>query len=88
MSTRDGGVRPRPHFSAGCHGMRSFVVEPLQYGRGFLPGDGAHNVPPTGAKGFNLEVADVALLSRAVTAFYHGTDEERNRCSVGIPRSV
>jgi p-hydroxybenzoate 3-monooxygenase len=50
--------------------MRSFVVEPMQYGRLFLAGDSAHIVPPTGAKGMNLAFADVVYLSRAITAFY------------------
>ena len=50
--------------------MRSFVVEPMQYGRLFLAGDSAHIVPPTGAKGMNLAIADVRVLSRALEAFY------------------
>ena len=50
--------------------MRSFVVEPMQYGRLFLAGDSAHIVPPTGAKGMNLAFADVVQLSRALDAFY------------------
>ena len=50
--------------------MRSFVVEPMQYGRLFLAGDSAHIVPPTGAKGMNLAFADVLVLSRALDAFY------------------
>jgi p-hydroxybenzoate 3-monooxygenase len=50
--------------------MRSFVVEPMQYGRLFLAGDSAHIVPPTGAKGMNLAFADVMVLSRALDAFY------------------
>jgi p-hydroxybenzoate 3-monooxygenase len=50
--------------------MRSFVVEPMQYGRLFLAGDSAHIVPPTGAKGLNLAVADVRTLSRALATFY------------------
>lgn len=51
-------------------GMRSFVIEPMQHGRLFLAGDAAHIVPPTGAKGMNLAIADVLVLSRALTAFY------------------
>ena len=43
--------------------MRSFVAEPMQHGRLFLAGDAAHIVPPTGAKGLNLAVADVRLLA-------------------------
>ena len=50
--------------------MRSFVIEPMQYGRLFLAGDAAHIVPPTGAKGLNLAVADVRHLARALTAFF------------------
>ncbi len=50
--------------------MRSFVIEPMQYGRLFLAGDAAHIVPPTGAKGLNLAVADVRHLAHALTAFY------------------
>jgi len=50
--------------------MRSFVCEPMQHGRLFLAGDAAHIVPPTGAKGLNLAVADVWVLSRALAAFY------------------
>ena len=54
----------------GVTGMRSFVVEPLQHGRLFLAGDAAHIVPPTGAKGMNLALADVHHLSAALDAFY------------------
>ena len=58
----------------GITGMRSFVVEPMQHGRLFLAGDAAHIVPPTGAKGLNLAVADVRLLSRAIAAWYRDGD--------------
>jgi len=54
----------------GVTGMRSFVVEPMQYGRLFLAGDSAHIVPPTGAKGLNLAVADVQVLARGFREFY------------------
>jgi p-hydroxybenzoate 3-monooxygenase len=50
--------------------MRSFVAEPMQYGRLFLAGDAAHIVPPTGAKGMNLAVADVHSLAQALVEFY------------------
>ena len=50
--------------------MRSFVCEPMQYGRLFLAGDAAHAVPPTGAKGLNLAVSDVWHLDRALGAFF------------------
>ena len=46
--------------------MRSFVAEPMRFGRLFLAGDAAHIVPPTGAKGLNLAVADVRVLARAL----------------------
>jgi len=54
----------------GVTGMRSFVTEPMQFGKLFLAGDAAHIVPPTGAKGLNLAVADVRVLSRALGEFY------------------
>ena len=50
--------------------FRSFVCEPMQHGRVFLAGDAAHTVPPTGAKGMNLAVADVYVLTRALVAYY------------------
>ena len=50
--------------------MRSYVVEPMQHGRMFLAGDAAHIVPPTGAKGLNLAVADVRRMAQAVAEFY------------------
>jgi p-hydroxybenzoate 3-monooxygenase len=50
--------------------MHSFVVEPMQCGRLFLAGDAAHIVPPTGAKGLNLAVADVRVLAGAIVQFY------------------
>lgn len=53
-------------FQKGVIGMRSFVCETMQYGRLFLAGDAAHIVPPTGAKGLNLAVADVMALTRGL----------------------
>ena len=50
--------------------MRSFVVEPMQHGRLYLAGDAAHIVPPTGAKGLNLAVADVRVLADALCDWY------------------
>ena len=55
--------------------MRSFVTEPMQFGRLFLAGDSAHIVPPTGAKGMNLAVADVRYLQEALVAFYRNGDQ-------------
>jgi p-hydroxybenzoate 3-monooxygenase len=54
----------------GITGMRSFVVEPMSHGRLFLAGDSAHIVPPTGAKGLNLAVADVTVLADALIDWY------------------
>src|SRR5690348_14966845 len=54
----------------GVTGMRSFVVEPMQYGNLFLAGDAAHIVPPTGAKGLNLAVTDVQILARGFDEYY------------------
>jgi p-hydroxybenzoate 3-monooxygenase len=64
-----------PILEKGVTGMRSFVVEPMQHGRLFLAGDAAHIVPPTGAKGLNLAVADVRVLADALTAWYRDGDE-------------
>lgn len=63
-------LQPGRIFEKGVTAMRSFVVEPMQYGRLFLAGDAAHIVPPTGAKGMNLAIADVLFFSRALDAFY------------------
>jgi p-hydroxybenzoate 3-monooxygenase len=77
LSCRD-GWRPAEGkiLQKGVTGMRSFVAEPLQFGRLFLAGDAAHIVPPTGAKGMNLAFADVHYLSEALRAFYHGNDDK------------
>jgi p-hydroxybenzoate 3-monooxygenase len=55
--------------------MRSFLVEPMQYERLYLAGDAAHIVPPTGAKGLNLAVADVRVLARALADWLLENDE-------------
>ena len=64
--------------------LRSFVAEPLRFGRLFLAGDAAHIVPPTGAKGLNLAASDVRYLARALVEFYagssHGIDHYSERC--------
>jgi p-hydroxybenzoate 3-monooxygenase len=71
LETSDGWrLREGPVLEKGVTGMRSFVVEPMQYGRLFLAGDAAHIVPPTGAKGMNLAVADVRTLAHALRAFF------------------
>ena len=61
-------------FQKNIVGLRSFVCETMQYGRLFLAGDAAHIVPPTGAKGLNLAVADVYFLARALEARYKTGD--------------
>jgi p-hydroxybenzoate 3-monooxygenase len=58
--------------------LRSFVAEPMRFGRLFLAGDASHIVPPTGAKGLNLAASDVRYLSRAFTEFYG----ERSRAGI------
>ena len=69
--------------------MRSFVVEPMQHGRIYLAGDAAHIVPPTGAKGLNLAVADVRLLAAALAEWYSSGDESGlERYSVDALRRV
>jgi p-hydroxybenzoate 3-monooxygenase len=68
----DDGWEPHvgPIVQKGVTPMRSFVVEPMRYGRLFLAGDAAHIVPPTGAKGLNLAMADVTRLAKAIEAFF------------------
>jgi len=63
-------------FQRGIIAMRSFVVEPMHYGRLFLAGDAAHIVPPTGAKGLNLAVNDVRVLSSAFVQYFKSKDEQ------------
>jgi p-hydroxybenzoate 3-monooxygenase len=71
FATHDGWkLSEGPITQKGVTGMRSFVVEPMQFGRLFLAGDAAHIVPPTGAKGLNLAVADVRVLAEALGSFY------------------
>ena len=61
--------------------LRSYVSEPMSYGRLFLAGDAAHIVPPTGAKGLNLAISDVFYLSRAFAAYYAGERERLEQYS-------
>jgi p-hydroxybenzoate 3-monooxygenase len=71
MATHDGWkLKEGPVMQKGITPMRSFVAEPMQYGKMFLLGDAAHIVPPTGAKGLNLAVSDVRVLTRALVNFY------------------
>jgi p-hydroxybenzoate 3-monooxygenase len=78
LATTDGWqLRVGPIVQKSILAMRSFVIEPMQYGRLFLAGDAAHIVPPTGAKGLNLAVADVRHLAHALTSFYHQNRTDR-----------
>ncbi|GAB2664396.1 4-hydroxybenzoate 3-monooxygenase [Nocardia goodfellowii] len=69
-------------------GFRSFVCEPMQYGRLFLAGDAAHTVPPTGAKGLNLAVADVYVLAQAMERYFRtgATDGLDAYTATALPR--
>ncbi|BCZ95728.1 4-hydroxybenzoate 3-monooxygenase (plasmid) [Thermus thermophilus] len=73
LNLRLGGaaeIRPGPLLEKSLTPMRAWVVEPLHSGRFFVMGDAGHVVPPTGAKGLNLALCDVAVLYRAMCAFY------------------
>jgi p-hydroxybenzoate 3-monooxygenase len=70
-------LREGPILEKGVTGLRSFVVEPMQYGRLFLAGDAAHIVPATGAKGLNLAVADVRILAEGLVHWYETGDASR-----------
>ncbi|EPF6143934.1 4-hydroxybenzoate 3-monooxygenase [Acinetobacter baumannii] len=65
--------------------LRSFVTEPMRFGKLFLAGDAAHIVPPTGAKGLNLAASDIAYLSSALVEYYaegseQGINEYSEKC--------
>ena len=70
--------------------LRSYVVEPMRFGRLFLAGDAAHIVPPTGAKGLNLAASDIRFLSRALIRFFKGdgSDDDLERYSERCLRRV
>jgi p-hydroxybenzoate 3-monooxygenase len=70
LASDDWALTEGPVIEKGISTMRSFVVEPMQYGRLFLSGDAAHIVPPTGAKGMNLALRDVSILAQALTVFF------------------
>jgi p-hydroxybenzoate 3-monooxygenase len=92
LHTRIGGTRLLAEgamLQKGITAMRSFVAEPMQYGRLFLAGDSAHIQPPTGAKGMNLALADVMVLSRSLVAFYrNGRGDLLERYSATCLRRV
>ncbi|GAA4877121.1 4-hydroxybenzoate 3-monooxygenase [Saccharopolyspora cebuensis] len=79
LSTRLGApgftLQQGPIFDKSVTAMRSFVAEPLRYGRLFLAGDSAHIVPPTGAKGLNLAVSDVDRLAESIADYYRTGSE-------------
>ncbi len=76
FATEDGWkLDEGPIVEKGITPMRSFVAQPMQYGRLYLAGDAAHIVPPTGAKGLNLAVHDVKLLAEALTRWYESGDD-------------
>jgi p-hydroxybenzoate 3-monooxygenase len=77
MARHDGArqINEGPIRQRGITAMRSFVTEPMRHGRLFLAGDAAHIVPPTGAKGMNLAIADIRVLALAIEAFYAGRGE-------------
>jgi p-hydroxybenzoate 3-monooxygenase len=77
MAIPDGWtLKDGPVLQKGITPMRSFVAEPMQFGKLFLLGDAAHIVPPTGAKGLNLAVSDVRVLTRALADFYKAGKQE------------
>jgi p-hydroxybenzoate 3-monooxygenase len=90
MATKEGFVlKDGPIFQKGITPMRSFVASPMQFGKLFLLGDAAHIVPPTGAKGLNLAVADVRVLTRALVEFYkHGNLEALRQYTARCLRRV
>jgi p-hydroxybenzoate 3-monooxygenase len=92
LHARLGGTRPLAEgtmLQKGITTMRSFVLEPMQYGRLFLAGDSAHIQPPTGAKGMNLALADVLVLCRAITKYYRsGNTDLLERYSATCLRRV
>ncbi|MHC9086870.1 4-hydroxybenzoate 3-monooxygenase [Luteimonas sp. RIT-PG2_3] len=85
----NGALVTGPSLEKSIAPLRSFVAEPLRFGRLFLAGDAAHIVPPTGAKGLNLAAADVKYLSSAFDTFYNarsesGIDTYSQRCLARI----
>jgi p-hydroxybenzoate 3-monooxygenase len=77
LGTTEGwSVNRGPILERGITAMRSYVVEPMQFGRLLLAGDAAHIVPPTGARGMNLAMADARVMASALAAYYSGRRTE------------
>lgn len=83
------GIEMGPSIEKSIAPLRSFVAEPMRFGRLFLAGDAAHIVPPTGAKGLNLAASDVHYLSEALIDFYQrGKTDRIERYSANCLRRV
>ncbi|MET3695763.1 p-hydroxybenzoate 3-monooxygenase [Bacillus oleivorans] len=77
VDTKDGwNISEGPIIQKNIVSMRSFICEPMQYGQLFIAGDAAHIVPPTGAKGLNLAIADVQVLAKGLKQFYQTSETE------------
>jgi len=82
-------LKDGPVLQKGITPMRSLVAQPMQFGKLFILGDAAHIVPPTGAKGLNLAVSDVRVLTRALVDFYKtGKKEALERYSETCSRRI
>jgi p-hydroxybenzoate 3-monooxygenase len=89
LASGDFRLNEGPIFERSITPMRSFVTEPMQHGRLYLAGDAVHIVPPTGAKGLNLAVADVRVLAEALDRWFAtGDDEQLRRYSETCLRRV
>jgi p-hydroxybenzoate 3-monooxygenase len=89
LDTEGWSLREGEILQKGIIPLRSFVCEPMQYGRLFIAGDAAHIVPPTGAKGLNLAVADVLVLARALeTKYRHDKSDGLDNYSATCLRRV
>jgi p-hydroxybenzoate 3-monooxygenase len=75
LATEDFAPNEGPVTEKSITPMRSFVAAPMRHGNLYLAGDAAHIVPPTGAKGLNLAVADVTVLAQAIAAHYDDRDD-------------
>jgi p-hydroxybenzoate 3-monooxygenase len=88
LASGDFRLNEGPIFERGITPMRSFVTEPMQHGRLYLAGDAVHIVPPTGAKGLNLAVADVRVLAEGLERWFRSGDDElvRNYSDICLRR--